>query len=338
MIRNWVVSRRGFTLVELLVVIAIIGILVALLLPAVQAAREAARRTQCMNNLKQYGLACQNYHDIYKQFPPGGSTDWNRGGGWANQNRPQIGWQVRILPFAEQRPLYDKLNMSALAAWDTIIPNPAGPATRAREHQVPYATCPSDDGDRIIGGWAQSSYSGCLGAQRKPSIRGSCHTWMQPDVHYERVRGSADDGNTTTRATLSGIFGRIGAQVRMADVTDGTSNTFLVGEILINCNDHTAGWWHNNGMGNAHATVCVPLNTMTTCSNSQQDCINRNYFNCQCWQKDNWNYSWGFRSNHGPGAQFVFADGSTHFIAETVDYQTYQALGGRADGKALGPY
>src|SRR5262245_13487842 len=103
-------GRRGFTLVELLVVIAIIGILVSLLLPAVQAAREAARRIKCANNLKQYGLAIHNYHDVYNSLPPGGlwnvsSLDWGI---------PAPSWQVRVMPFMEQQPLYDRVN------WDLL--------------------------------------------------------------------------------------------------------------------------------------------------------------------------------------------------------------------------
>lgn len=95
-------GKPGFTLIELLVVIAIIAVLVALLLPAVQQAREAARRSQCKNNLKQYGLAIHNYHEVHKMFPLGGSG-WNL--------RPHIGWQVRILPFTDQNGLYEELNM-----------------------------------------------------------------------------------------------------------------------------------------------------------------------------------------------------------------------------------
>ncbi len=117
----------------------------------------------------------------------------------------------------------------------------------------------------------------------------------------------------------------------MASVKDGTSNTIAVGEILPECNDHDSGWWNYNGMGNAHASTSVPLNTMTTCAQSQAQATARGYTNPQCWQKSNWNYSWGFRSNHTGGAQFVFVDGSVQFISKSINYMNYQYLGGRMD-------
>src|SRR5262249_28339082 len=104
----------GFTLIELLVVIAIIAVLIALLLPAVQQAREAARRSQCKNNLKQYGLALHNYHDIYGQFAPGGDTQW-----W---NSSFVGWQARILPQIDQAPIYNQLNFSLPDLAETPVP------------------------------------------------------------------------------------------------------------------------------------------------------------------------------------------------------------------------
>jgi len=314
----------GFTLVELLVVIASIGILVGLLLPAVQAAREAARRMSCSNNLKQYGLGLQNYHDVYKAFPSAGAN-------WGN---PQIGWQVQILPQMEQGPLFNQLNMN-IAAWDTIIPTQQDPNRRARLIQVPYARCPSDGyiGDT---NWAQASYCGNLGSQRTPSADGACNTWFTPETtsatayNYDSL-GVADHGNTLSSGQISGMFGRLGTKINMASVQDGTSSTIIVGEILPECHDHTAGWWHYNGMGNAHASTSVPLNTMTTCAISQVQAQQRGYPNPQCFPKSNWNYSWGFRSNHTGGAQFVFVDGSVHFVAQTIDYMTYQYLGGRSD-------
>lgn len=329
------VSRtQGFTLVELLVVIAIIGILIGLLLPAVQKAREAARRTSCLNNLRQFGLAIHTYHDVFKILPPGGTyRNPTVNNSWDGNNAPNIGWQVRILPNMEQNTLFDALNFSALHAFETgVVINNVTKA--AREIQVPYAMCPSDPRDAVRNGYAQGSYSGVLGSQRVPSANGSCNTWLSENVNY-MLTGTSDHGNDINTEVIAGCFGRLGPQIRLASITDGTSNTFLVGEVLMDCTDHTAGWWHHNGGNNAHASTSAPLNTMTTCARSQLDAEQRGYFNPQCFSKDNWNYSWGFRSQHDAGAQFVFADGSVHFVPQTVNYNTYQYLGTRNDGMSF---
>lgn len=315
-------GRSGFTLVELLVVIAIIGILVALLLPAIQAAREAARRTQCNNNLKNFGLGLQNYHDAYKTFPIAG----------ANWGRPNIGWQVQVLPFMEEAALWDEVSSKGSAAnipyYDVVLTTTGLPARRT---QVSYTRCPSDPADDFLDpNWAQSSYSGSLGSQRTPSANGACNTYMTPGVHYENPGGTADHGNTTDKNNISGMFGRLLFQsVGMKDVLDGTSSTIFVGEILPDCNDHRSGWWNYNGMGNAHASTSAPINELTTCPRSPK------VTNPACTNMNNWNYSWGFRSYHPGGAQLLFVDGSVHFLTEDMDYETYQRLGGRRDGEAV---
>ena len=323
-------SRSGFTLVELLVVIAIIGVLIALLLPAVQAAREAARRIKCSNNLKQYGLALHNYHDIHKAFPPGG-TNWGQG--------PRIGWQVRVLPFAEQTVLYDQLDMS-LADVPFQIINVGTQQVEARTAQVPYAQCPDDTAEPFYWTWAQTSYCGSMGSQLKVSVNGSCNTWTTPGVNYDADRGNVDAGNTRNSARISGMFGRVGTTglITFASIRDGTSNTIVVGEILGDCSDHKNGWWGHNGMGNAHASTSAPLNTLTTCALSEAEATKRGYINPECFNWNNWNYSWGFRSFHPAGANFLLGDGSVHFIASEVDYETYQKLGGRNDGGVPGEF
>jgi prepilin-type N-terminal cleavage/methylation domain-containing protein len=328
MLRASAATRRGFTLVELLVVIAIIGILIALLLPAVQMAREAARRISCGNNLKQYALAIHTYHDTHKQLPPGGGRGWG-----SPVQSPRIGWQVQILPWMEQGALFDKLDMNREAAYDTPVPF-EGVAVVARTVQVPYAMCPSDPRDRVRGGWAQASYCGNLGSQLSPSNNGSCNTFYTENIHW-MPGGNAGHGNTTDINAINGLFGRLGPTIRLASITDGTSNTFMVGEVLMDCTDHTSGWWNHNGGGNAHASTSAPLNTMTTCARNQQEAIDRGYLNPQCWQKNNWNYSWGFRSKHPTGAQFALADGSVHFKNQTMDYRTYQFMGSRNDGNVV---
>ena len=327
--------RRGFTLVELLVVIAIIGILVALLLPAVQAAREAARRIQCTNNLKQYGIGIHNYHDTHLVIPPAGmwsphlSTDPDQAA------RPRIGWQVRVLPFMEQEVMYNKLDMRLYEAWATPLPKTENPNALAREHQVAYAMCPSDTSLEFRDQWAQSSYTGSIGSQLVPSSDGACTIFATPLTHYEDPQGSTPFGDEISKALVSGMFSRRGMVIALRDVIDGTSNTFMVGEYLNTCTDSTEGWWSFNGGGNAHSGTSVPLNTMTTCVNNEQEAIDLFYPEPQCWEKNNWNLSWGFRSEHPTGAQFVFADASVHFIPDNIDYFTYQYLGGRRDRKPM---
>jgi len=313
-------KRKAFTLIELLVVIAIIAILIALLLPAVQQAREAARRSTCKNNLKQYGLALHNYHDVAKQFPGAGQ----------NWGRPNIGWQVRVLPYMDQAPLFNQVNMDLNAAYDTTLSS----GKLARQTNVPYTFCPSDsDQASVDAGWAQTNYSGSLGSQRTPSASGACNKFLTAGTHYHSTFGAADHGNSAAATGISGAFGRLMPGIAIASFTDGLSNVIVVGEIIPRCNDHTSGWWNYNGMGNAHASTSVPINTITTCLGQPQPvefpgCENRN----------NWNLSWGFRSRHVGGAQFLLGDGSVRSINETIDYQTYQRLGGRNDGEVVGDF
>lgn len=322
--RNLTTRRRhrGFTLIELLVVIAIIAILIALLLPAVQQAREAARRSTCKNNLKQYGLALHNYHDVYKRFPGGGQ----------NWGRPNIGWQVRVLPYMDQAEIFKKLDMNRASAFDTTI-TIAGGNKLARQINVPYSLCPSDsDQASRDANWAQSNYTGSLGSQRTPSANGACNIFMTPGTHYHNPLGAADHGNNANGLNVSGAFGRLWPGAPISNFTDGLSNTIMVGEIIPWCNDHTAGWWHYNGMGNAHASTAVPINTMTTCR------ANPNPEYPACTNMNNWNLSWGFRSRHVGGAQFLLGDGTVRNLNESMDYETYQRLGGRADGNEIGAF
>ena len=125
------------------------------------------------------------------------------------------------------------------------------------------------------------------------------------------------------------MFSRGGAAISERDVTDGTSNTIMVGETLPSCVDHGEGWWSNNGRGNAHAATLAPINDMRTCTaplgpDGQTTCLNQN----------DWTYSWGFRSAHEGGAHFLMTDGSVHLLSENIDHQTYVWLGNRRDGEA----
>jgi prepilin-type N-terminal cleavage/methylation domain-containing protein/prepilin-type processing-associated H-X9-DG protein len=201
------VRRSGFTLVELLVVIAIIGILVGLLLPAVQAAREAARRMECSNNLKQIGLALQNYHDANGSFPA--SAEWGPG-------RPPYTlpyhhtWLTAILPYIEQQPLYDQTDFR-LPAWGQPITSTL----------VPFLECPSDAEYRSVyeaHNITPTSYAGSEGY----------HWWPTATVGAGFPRPGLNDPITRT-AELSGLF-TVTRHHRMRDITDGTSNTMIVAE------------------------------------------------------------------------------------------------------------
>ena len=321
--------RQAFTLIELLVVIAIIAVLIALLLPAVQQAREAARRTQCRNNLKQYGLALHSYHGVFRQFPIGGTGTPNR--------PPRISWQVRILPFVEQSALYNQLNLDINTP--PVDQQVLSDGKMAREHQIPITRCPSagvpdfytDPAASVPEPWATTTYTGSLGSQRRTSADPNC----QPYINFALPGGSANGGNSTNPGEISGMFSRSGVNLAIRNVTDGTSNTIFVGETLPSCYgtaERRRGWWHSNGMGNAHGITTTPINEMTTCENSTQ------VTNPACTASNNWNYGWGFRSRHTGGAQFLLVDGSTHFLSENIDHQVYQYLGGRADGNPVGEF
>jgi prepilin-type processing-associated H-X9-DG protein len=205
----------------------------------------------------------------------------------------------------------------------------------------------------VIDGWAMSSYSGSLGSQWTWSRSSSCQPYAQiSGYHYEDL-GTTLLGNNNfpfgfswRKDQLSGIFNSYGFYNRMgfSSVLDGTSNVIMVGEVLINCNDNAlsnsrhsrdfGGAWSAFGMGTAHVSTSVPVNTFTTCARSQQDAIDRRYPFPHCWEKANWNLSWGFRSRHNGGVQTVFCDGSVRFVPNTIEYMVYQYIGGRADGRS----
>lgn len=346
-------ARRAFTLVELLVVIAIIGILIALLLPAVQAAREAARRTQCTNNLKQLGIGLQNYHDANKSFPFGvGGTDlkaaappehnWGRASGF-----------IPLLPYVEQQAMYDLIRSGGNKhppygpyAWSSWAP---------WNVTLPALNCPSD-----------------AGGMRSSTNRNS---------NYAFSRGDTISGVNNSTTSTRGIFAA-STTVRMADITDGTSNTIAMGERV----KHT-----DNGIG---ARAMVPIRegimmniNVQTGPGQCLTTVSGNYYTTPSQVKGYWGCLWtdghcertGFNtvlppnapscaaggdvnadsntgvypptSYHPGGALVVMCDGSGRFVTEGIDtgnlslppsngpspYGVWGALGSRAgaEGRAL---
>ena len=227
------IVRHAFTPIELLVVIAIIAILVALLLPAVQYAREAARRTQCRSNLKQIGLALHNYHDVHRVLPPGFVSQQ----GWLGaSNRNQFGWAVMVLPQLEQSNLYNRFNFN-LANWDNSVVPSGSSATNwtLSATKLPVFRCPSDIANDTVDracpplpGPIQgtSNYSGATGIKMTLLPCGEEPTSGIPGA------SSMMHPPTTPCVPSEGPF-YINSSVRLGDgdVTDGTSNTIAVGEV-----------------------------------------------------------------------------------------------------------
>lgn len=314
--------RRGFTLVELLVVIAIIGVMVGLLLPAVQAAREAARRMSCSNNLKQIGLGLHNYHDTHRVFPAG--FYMNNGSYPAGAVKtPQelangLAWSTMILPFIEQAPLYDLVQAQTLSFgrhWE--LANGAAPANAiaAARTGVSSYNCPSDTLGLINskrGNYGTNNYLGNSG------------------------NAAAIDRN--------GIFW-VNSRVLMRDILDGTSNTVMVVErtgtrsnpTVPNCATVACNWSAGIWIGARYRGAPVGWHPGTDSTDidsygggNATYLINRS--------NQTWGSAWGNGSTHPGGLQWTLCDASVRFVSESIDMLTYRHLRRRDDGAVVREY
>jgi len=337
-------KQRGFTLVELLVVIAIIGILVALLLPAVAAAREAARKMSCQNNLKQLGLATRTYHNTFGRFPPQAIYYWTTGQShnahtWYNTSRGSV--FVKLLPFMEQDPIYNQLNFSLAGTTDPTRFAPQRDATGKwfRANILPSLICSSANVDPYLTGTTPATdpaitcYSPSIGA----NAMGSRGNWCVDYPGNIFGTGPQNFGNDARGYRISGVFARGHWAAKFRDITDGESQVIMHGEQLPHKGDHSRNGWFEF---NANWTPTTgPINyPIVGIGDSGFSWYNANPplnpHSCTHWA--NWMTSEGFKSAHKGGAQFVFCDGSVQFLSENMDYITYQRLGDRRDGQPLG--
>jgi prepilin-type N-terminal cleavage/methylation domain-containing protein/prepilin-type processing-associated H-X9-DG protein len=360
-LRKWL--RTAFTLVELLVVIAIIGILIALLLPAVQAAREAARRASCTNNLKQLGVALHNYHDIYLRFPTPLVNDkfilangsWN-----PNPQNNRGGSLVRLLPYLEQKAAYDLIDFrfgyieQRRVALDpakqqqflissTVVPNLRCPSDSPRRDRNNWPGSSQTNYDvslgPVINSWSPNSaiLSAMIGTSpyqqwAQPGAYGNwfqdCN-WFMGEDDYSWVQGADNDGGVG----VPGPFAHNSWAANLRDITDGTENVIAMGEFRPECvatEDPT--FW--SASANFLNTV-MPIN-IATCSGATYNTAGQ----VEKWVPGiTWVYpfsdSEGFRSKHPSGAQFLFCDGSVHFLNEFMQYDLYERLGDRRDGRPI---
>jgi prepilin-type N-terminal cleavage/methylation domain-containing protein/prepilin-type processing-associated H-X9-DG protein len=289
--------RRAFTLIELLVVIAIIAILIGLLLPAVQKVREAAANAKCRNNLKQIGIGLHAYHDANGALPPGDST------------KTTLGWQVYILPYIEQQNLYSQIPVATATNYVNYIAQAM--------HPIPIYLCPScvqlfsTYGPEIVNGQAAytSHYIGIAGPEG---------TNPQTGAAYATLPSPPADNSQGGFAT-QGVLYR-DSHVKLTDITDGTSNTLMVGEISMNTENSYRAWIRGHCCSNDQTSV---RNVDTTIGSTPYNGSN-NYNNIS------------FGSQHGSGvANFLLADGSVRNLNNSMSFNIYLSAASRNGGESI---
>ena len=340
-------GRSGFTLIELLVVIAIIAVLIALLLPAVQQAREAARRTQCKNNLKQLGLALHNFHDTYLRFPPGCANDKTplgtsaAGGGWGSS------WKVYILPYIDQAPIFSMwiFDGNGNGSGYNNGSNPGLVATTGLK--IPGYRCPSSSVPEMYntqrGSQQVTSYSGTAGAAND---QGGMPTSKAPfNVYSNNGCCTGSNGYNSANGLLSA-----NTVTNMRDCTDGTTNTFIVHEesdFLRGANNVpvNAGYGpitsqgpHGWPMGAGNANVGTAYTERTFNCATVRYGINQTNFANSGSTYENTGSNQPIRSQHVGGAHVLLTDGSVRFLSSNLDLNTLFRLAAANDGDVVGEF
>jgi len=312
---------RGFTLIELLVVIAIIAILIALLLPAVQQAREAARRTQCRNNLKQIGLALHNYHDTFQALPSGSIVVLNAAGnryyghGWT--------WHASILPYLDQAPMYNQIQGPNSGGLGAELGGTADPKQALVGRTVMSVFwCPSQPDPTAgpqKGGYSPSNYNGNMGTLIGNN-GDNCYGGSINTAAEMRAPGGCMNAN--------GMF-FISSNVRFRDVTDGLSNTISVSEVIDSggAANMLGGGGSDRKHGFSGGADSNPPEEMSEylIAAESNDPINRYTEEAA-------------GSHHVGGAHFLLSDGSVRFLSQNIHMGTYRALSTRAGGETIGEF
>ncbi len=336
---------RAFTLVELLVVITIIGVLMSLLLPAVQSARESAHRMQCQNNLKQLGIALQSYHEQNKQFPP--SAVWKDSNGnlslanindGNNASGLRENWVIIILPYIEQKNLWNSFNRDATGA---IIPIPDPTNAVPRAANLPFMLCPTDTYNRTPFDGTGSSNTNQLNQPGQVWARGNYGA--NASLGYMFSGGTDGAGNGWTSSVLQGVMGADDS-LRMEDIHDGSSNTILLLELRAGVVPFdTRGVWAMSGAcpsacwGHGYITDDNGPNCPMTDGDDSRSCSDVQNavggssgdgsagaaaliaLGMSCWPGNSPDVQQGTRSMHAAGVNTCFCDGSVHFISDFVD-------------------
>jgi len=323
-------ARSAFTLVELLVVIAIIGVLVALLLPAVQSAREAARRMRCSNNLKQQSLALMNYHDTFTKFPPGNLWTPNYGVDTNpnNQTMAGFGWPAFILPYIEAGNIYQQINFNVGSYVEAIADNRTGNIRTlgnalnklASESQPQVFVCPTNRRVTLAGKAKHKDYA---------INGGTC-----PSCCVERPASSLPTGNPPALPNSRDGMAFLNSGVGLREVTDGTSNTFL---ILEKANYAPHSWCGNRGTSATDSTIVPePCNPFFFVHHQSSGYVCAGVGSRPLAPNDAFTFdARGSYSDHPSVVMASLADGSVRFVSDNIDFNTYRASHSRDGGESL---